>query len=348
MCGIAGFVLKRPDAKRALDTERLLDSLLQGIDHRGGDATGFVARNRDGEMSWHKASCDARKFIPNRRALPVGADVVLGHTRWATQGHQAFPENNHPIRRGAMYVIHNGVVTNDDAIFAALKRERFGQVDSEAIAAALSAAGSLDPAKCREALESIGGSAAIAALDERDGTLLLARISASPLYVLETRRLLLWASTAECLTKTHEEVIGSLGRAKVQSVIEGAGIIVQAGVVSDFEFTPKPTPPRVWTSYSDGSYLPSKKWDGNTSTIVHVDDDDDLEIDPDGFTFHRDGSVVYDGTTWNACEVCRAYCDDLYDTFDGYDRAWMCEDCWTSMSADAPNIVRGDRKGAGA
>ncbi len=102
-------------------------------------------------MEWHKASTDAKGFRPFRRRLPADADVVIAHTRWATQGSPAFPENNHPVKRGPMFVTHNGVIYNDRSVFSLTKRTPYGQVDSEAIAALLSAYGTLDCAGAQDA-----------------------------------------------------------------------------------------------------------------------------------------------------------------------------------------------------
>ena len=330
MCGIAGFVVK--ENSRPLDREGLLTVLLQGIDNRGGDATGFVARNQTGQTEWHKASCDAGRFNLHRRGVPEGANVVLCHTRWATQGHQCFPENNHPIRRGSMYVIHNGVVTNDDELFAATGRERYGDVDSEAIAAVLSHAESLVSTDgvpgVRDALGSIGGSAAIAAMDDRDGTVLLARISGSPLCVLETRRLILFASTAGAIVDAHQAAVGSLGRkeGKVEAIQEGTAILIQDGRASRFTFTPKPSPVRTYvpTPSTTGSYIPGvSSYRGNNSlsrTLTTFGErwewEDDKLVDTTKPT-------VVDS---DRCELCGDY-GKVWTVFDGHDDWELCDTC---------------------
>jgi asparagine synthetase B (glutamine-hydrolysing) len=43
MCGIAGVYLLDDSLKVNLDS--MLDTMLDDIDHRGGDATGFVAQS---------------------------------------------------------------------------------------------------------------------------------------------------------------------------------------------------------------------------------------------------------------------------------------------------------------
>src|SRR5262245_21635683 len=108
MCGIAGVYLRDP--KLSVNLDALLDTMLDAIEHRGGDATGYLALNPEGVAEWHRAACDVPDFKKYRRPVPEGTRTILAHTRWATQGLPAFIENNHPIRRGPFYVIHNGHV----------------------------------------------------------------------------------------------------------------------------------------------------------------------------------------------------------------------------------------------
>ena len=99
MCGIAGVYLRDESAKADLDA--ILDTMLVDIEHRGGDATGFVAVGNEGVTEWQKAACGAKDFIrqPPARSRK-GSRTLLAHTRWATQGLPAFVENNHPLKRG--------------------------------------------------------------------------------------------------------------------------------------------------------------------------------------------------------------------------------------------------------
>ena len=96
------------------------------------------------------------------------------HVRDYTKGHPTIEANNHPIRHGSVVGIHNGIIVNDEEIFAHYGFERAHPdmtVDSEAIfALAEHAAGS------PEALEELHGAMATAWLDERNAsTLFIAR-----------------------------------------------------------------------------------------------------------------------------------------------------------------------------
>ena len=60
---------------------------------------------------------------------------LLGHTRAQTKGNSRFNINNHPIIANKTIGIHNGIIGNDDLLFAKYKSKivREGQVDSEII-----------------------------------------------------------------------------------------------------------------------------------------------------------------------------------------------------------------------
>lgn len=209
MCGIAGYYLRNPEQFAPKDLEDLADALMWMIDSRGGHATGMVSVGED-VIRLQKAACRAPEFSRGRRALPEGVNTVLTHTRFATQGHQSFPENNHPVVCDSVYVTHNGHIVNDDDVFEGLGNpERMGDVDSEAIAVALAHRDwTLDGAK--EALETLRGGFAIAAINsQHPKNLLLAKGPNSPLVVLERPNLIVWASTRIAIEDAWKVVFGT-------------------------------------------------------------------------------------------------------------------------------------------
>ena len=248
MCGIAGVHLRDPELRVNMDD--ILDSLLESIEPRGDDATGYVAIG--GEVDeWQKASCGARVFNQYRRIVPRGTRTLLAHTRLATQGLPAFIENNHPIKRGPFYIVHNGHVNNDAELFRKAERMRFGEVDSEAIAARLSSLGNLE--LLSTVMEEISGYAAVAAIDERDpGRLVVARGTGSPLYVYDGRRIVMFASTREAIEKAHAEHVGQISEKRLQFIDEGTQIEWNDGYCTISAFK---VPVKKLYTYT------SKKWD---------------------------------------------------------------------------------------
>jgi len=326
MCGIAGVYLRDESAKA--DLNAILDTMLDEIEHRGGDATGFVAVGNEGVTEWQKAACGAKDFIRNRRQIPKGSRTLLAHTRWATQGLPAFPENNHPLRRGSFFVIHNGHVSNDSQLFELAERERYGQVDSEAIAARLSSLGDLS--KAAKLMTEIRGAAAIAAVNEsKPGELLLARGHSSPLYVLMTKRYVLWGSTHKTVTEAYERHVGRLPKkAKIENVPQGTMLHFVNGTLTRSKFKPY-SPPVITkvlnsTSWAYEEVTTESKIDQAVEQLISPKGDDriglDDELDCDGcgkvFPWNKlEYETDSDGVTWMLCAGCEHDLEYEGDTF---------------------------------
>ncbi len=141
MCGIAAILFapreRPPEVRReirAMFTRNLLFN-----EERGKAATGLAVLRMDGSAEIHTAAVPASRFIQTKRyrellaALDGQTTLWLGHTRLPTKGSPANPRNNHPIRAGNAVGVHNGHITNDDALFARWGYERQAEVDSEII-----------------------------------------------------------------------------------------------------------------------------------------------------------------------------------------------------------------------
>jgi|SRR5215831_1562388 len=338
MCGIAGVYLR--DLRMKVDLDSMLDTMLDGIEHRGGDATGFVALGESGVTEWHRAACDVADFVKYRRPVPQGTWTVLAHTRYATQGLPAFIENNHPIRRGTFYVIHNGHVSNDRKLFQLAEREPFGQVDSEAIPARLASLGKLTDAEV--VMEEIEGAAAIAAVDEANpGELVLAKGHSSPLFVLVTNKIVVWASTEATVRAAYKKHVGRIPKKrKIESL--------ETGTMLHFDKDGKQTRTSfesyqpVYRSYS---FQPSTAWKETTESASGVgaacsvpptrhlptvagyprwDDDLGAPVESDGDAIRCDIcdrttslsscdiETDEDGSSWILCQKCSAEISEEY------------------------------------
>jgi glucosamine 6-phosphate synthetase-like amidotransferase/phosphosugar isomerase protein len=179
MCGIAGYSLS-PVSR--IDRTLAAQTLLAAIAERGSDAVGYAFREEAGPgIAVHKQRGGAGAFLGDM-SVPRGATQLLVHVRDYTKGHPRIEANNHPIRHGRVVGIHNGLIHNDEEIFAAHGFERADPemtVDSEAIFA-LAEESDGRP----QAFEECQGSMATAWLDERrPDTLFLARGTGRPLWV---------------------------------------------------------------------------------------------------------------------------------------------------------------------
>ena len=179
-----------------------LDFLLTVGEKRGNDAAGVAIQQKDGAVVVFKEAGPAWRVIAGegyqefvKKELREDSQIVLTHTRSATQGSPQVMENNHPLFNGLSAVVHNGGVDNEKFLFERLKLPRVGEVDSDVYRAILDAEGLK-----KEALEQLNkckGAAALAAVDVRfPGRLLLAK-SGHPLVYAMTEDHLVFGSTSE-------------------------------------------------------------------------------------------------------------------------------------------------------
>jgi glucosamine 6-phosphate synthetase-like amidotransferase/phosphosugar isomerase protein len=194
MCGIAGYSF-HPASR--IDRTLAAQSLLAGIAERGADAAGYAYRGEPGSVSVHKQRSGASKLL-ERIAIPSEANQALIHVRDYTKGHPRIEANNHPVRHGVVKGVHNGIIVNDEEIFARhgfQRHEPEMTVDTEAIFALVDELG-----PCAEALEDLCGSMATAWFDEREpDTVYIARGVGRPLWLGEGGSEAFFASTKHAL-----------------------------------------------------------------------------------------------------------------------------------------------------
>lgn len=220
ICGIAGVYFRDPEFMDKVDLDAMLTTLLDEIDHRGKHACGYVALTDDGVGQWQKAAVQAKDFNLHRQRVPQGTRALLAHTRWATQGSAGFMENNHPVRRGPFYIIHNGHISNDWELMLASERKRYGSVDSEAIAARLASFGDLTDID--KVMAEVRGTAAVAAVDERDcKRLVVAKGRSNPLFVYNGKRIVIFASTEKAVVNAHSKYVGAISVPHLIEMEEG-------------------------------------------------------------------------------------------------------------------------------
>ncbi len=157
------------------------------MEYRGYDSAGVAVMNGSG-VETRKA---AGKISELERALatsPVGGDLGIGHTRWATHG--APNEcNAHPHIdcKGNIAVVHNGIIENSGT----LKKELIAhghafvsETDTEVIAHLIEEAfdGNLEDAVI-EALWQIEGTYGIAVVSSKDRNKIVAARKGSPLLI---------------------------------------------------------------------------------------------------------------------------------------------------------------------
>jgi glucosamine 6-phosphate synthetase-like amidotransferase/phosphosugar isomerase protein len=221
MCGIAGYSLQH--ASR-IDRTLAAQALLAGIAERGADAAGYAYRGEGGSLAVHKQRSGASALL-DRLSIPQEASQALLHVRDYTKGHPRIAANNHPVRHGAVKGVHNGIIVNDEEIFARhgfQRHEPEMTVDTEAIFALVDAYGPTS-----EVLEELRGSMATAWFDEREPeTVFIARGVGRPLWLGEGANESFFASTKEAL-EVVEEYLGV--RLRKRELPEGILVPLVAG-----------------------------------------------------------------------------------------------------------------------
>ncbi len=142
MCGIFGFIARRGAACDRARFQGALTRLFKLSEPRGREASGLVIANNGTAQVFKRGSSPSRMlrsrdygmFLDaNLTALDVNSEgrlvgpvAVIGHCRLVTAGTETFIGNNQPIIANHSVGVHNGIVTNDAALW-----ERHPEINRE-------------------------------------------------------------------------------------------------------------------------------------------------------------------------------------------------------------------------
>ena len=181
MCGIIGILGKHEAAP-------ILVEALKRLEYRGYDSSGIATVKDDGSLDRRRAVGKLVELQDKLVFEPLKGKAGIGHTRWATHGEPS-EKNAHPHTRGAVSVVHNGIIENFLTLREELKCEGYKaetDTDSETIAILCSKfidKGDEPLVAARKTLSKLSGSFAIAMLFEGQKNLIFAARSGSPLAV---------------------------------------------------------------------------------------------------------------------------------------------------------------------
>ena len=200
MCGLFGMF----DHQNVLSSRQRIKAvniLARASQIRGSDATG-IAYLDHGTLAVYKRGMAANRITFK---LPKESNIVLGHTRAATQGSSRINRNNHPFWGHAdgvkFAVTHKGVITNDHE----LREENHLpvtaiQTDSYVVAQLLEKEGAISLQSLKKVAEQLQGSFTLVAMDDR-GNLFFAKGNSPLTLVRFATGLYLYTSTAEIMSQ---------------------------------------------------------------------------------------------------------------------------------------------------
>lgn len=228
-------------------TKLLLSSVVRGEDATG---IGYIKRNT---LHVIKSAKPATQFIRSRKykdAIKKTGHIVIGHTRASTKGDAKDNHNNHPVfSRSGIAIIHNGIVSNDDALFTQYNLKRDGIVDSEIILRLIEYY-KLKHCTTRKAIQKackeIRGSMAVALIDihEPDTLYLFTRTSPVTLAYDKERHTIYFASTEDIITNSlihRKKLLGffqtTLNRKHFiyQELENNTGLVVKHNKITSFK-----------------------------------------------------------------------------------------------------------------
>lgn len=235
MCGLIGY--SRAEVTSIPNGKVFALALAKSIEDRGLDSTGFGwAEKDDHDNVYYSKLAGRASKVADLLPLPGrGIHTLIGHTRHATKGSVSDLNNAHPVVSDHIVAVHNGRISNDDALIelAGLTATRVGAVDSWAVPAVLSA--DLGATHPTELLELVEGVAAIAWMDSTENDVLhLARLSTRPLTIAWTKRGdLVFASTVGNLRKAS--LAAKIELVDVTTIKEGTYLRIEQGGIQEWK-----------------------------------------------------------------------------------------------------------------
>ena len=131
MCGIVGYIGKRPALPILIDG-------LRRLEYRGYDSAG-IAVLEGRELTVRRSVGKIAALETAIGAARLAGTLGIGHTRWATHGRPS-EENAHPHRSGPFVVVHNGIIENHLALKKRLQGRGYtfsSETDTEVVAVLL-------------------------------------------------------------------------------------------------------------------------------------------------------------------------------------------------------------------
>lgn len=141
MCGIFGISLTKESAVKQ-HYHKIASTLFLLSESRGKEASGFAIHTGK-ELRYLKSPFPASDLVNSDvfknevdRLINSGNSffTTIGHSRLVTNGYEQYNENNQPVIKNNLAVIHNGIIVNDAELWKKYSdEEKLSGLDSEVI-----------------------------------------------------------------------------------------------------------------------------------------------------------------------------------------------------------------------
>ncbi|KPK10769.1 MAG: glucosamine--fructose-6-phosphate aminotransferase [Acidithiobacillales bacterium SG8_45] len=182
MCGIVGAIAGR-------DVVPVLIEGLERLEYRGYDSAGIAIRSQGSGLQRIRSVGKVSELKSRLAQNPLGGDIGIAHTRWATHGIPA-ERNAHPHMSGEQVaVVHNGIIENHDELRAELKEQNYvfsSETDTEVVAHLLSSLLKTEPSllsAVRTAIKRMTGAYALAVISPDDPDHMIVARAGCPLVI---------------------------------------------------------------------------------------------------------------------------------------------------------------------
>lgn len=227
MCGIVGAF-----SKKGVRLSEFLH-VLQGLQHRGQESTGFVGYSIDGEFITFKTLGLVHQVMDKFERDPY-MRIIIGHTRYSTQGESWRQENIQPFyileEGGAIAIVHNGNITNYEDLKNKLKSRGIffkSTSDTEVLLYLYILSDKDIPSKFKYMSEEVKGAWTVLFIDR--GNLIAFRdpYGFRPLWMGKREDEIWFAS--------EDSALRSAGIVPIMEVDRGQGMIVGESSIKDFK-----------------------------------------------------------------------------------------------------------------
>lgn len=254
MCGIWGI----SDMGAKIDRKSLLKiikKLMILSETRGKDASG-IAVMHDGELNVLRKAMSSHELLKDLQFLKYAEKNILntsfkniwvtGHSRLVTNGTQYNPNNNQPIAKKHIALVHNGIIVNEDELWKNVPDAyKDYEVDSEAILETFNHKfiqyGNAERA-IQETYHDLRGMASTIMLVQKKHYMIAASNNGS-LYFVSSKdeKLVIFASESLMLEKLISEIPvlrGMVSANQIRQLKPGGNVIISDGynsVIKDIE-----------------------------------------------------------------------------------------------------------------